>query len=169
MRKRSVPYTINRRGVYYLNLRWNNGFIRLSLATKDPMEAFQKINQLAPLFSNPQTCAKTLRHQVSEITGSGRLLNANALKLVQSDELPILLAQGSFSYYREQIIESWGVGTAAQNEADFKQLIKVIGDISCDYVFKMLQQVCNIQRLQHATFYFYLRFQNVRFSSGSVD
>jgi hypothetical protein len=42
MRKLSVPYTINRRGVYYLNLRWNNQFIRQSLATKDPMEAFQK-------------------------------------------------------------------------------------------------------------------------------
>jgi len=41
MRKRSVPYTIVRGGVYYLNLRWNNQFIRQSLATKDPMEAFQ--------------------------------------------------------------------------------------------------------------------------------
>ena len=54
MRKRSVPYTIVRGGVYYLNLRWNNQFIRQSLATKDPMEAFQKVNQLAPIFSNPQ-------------------------------------------------------------------------------------------------------------------
>jgi hypothetical protein len=25
------------------------------------------------------------------------------------------------------------VGTATQNEAGFKQLMKVIGDISCDY------------------------------------
>jgi len=79
MRKLSVPYTINRRGVYYLNLRWNNQFIRQSLATKDPMEAFEKVNQLAPLFSNPQTCVETLRHQVSEITGSGKRLKANAI------------------------------------------------------------------------------------------
>ena len=43
----------------------------------------------------------------------------------------------------EQIIESWRVGIATQNEAGFKQLMKVIGDISCDYVYKMLQQVCN--------------------------
>jgi hypothetical protein len=34
MRKLSVPYTIVRGGVYYLNLRWNNQFIRQSLATK---------------------------------------------------------------------------------------------------------------------------------------
>ena len=56
MRKLSVPYTIKRNGIYYLNLRWNNQFIRQSLATKDPMEAFQKVNQLAPIFSSPQTC-----------------------------------------------------------------------------------------------------------------
>ena len=126
MRKRSVPYTINRRGVYYLNFRWNNQFIRQSLATKDPMEAFEKVNQLAPLFSNPQTCAETLRHQVSEITGRGRLLNANALKLVQTDESSILLSQGFSVYKREQILENWGVRTAAQNEATFKQLLEVI-------------------------------------------
>jgi hypothetical protein len=48
MRKLSVPYTIKRNGIYYLNLRWNSPFIRQSLATKDPMEAFQKVNQLAP-------------------------------------------------------------------------------------------------------------------------
>ena len=58
----SVRHTINRRGVYYLNLRWNNQVIRQSLATKDPMEAFEKVNQLAPLFSKPQTCLKTSRH-----------------------------------------------------------------------------------------------------------
>lgn len=86
MRKRSVPYTINRRGVYYLNLRWNNQFIRQSLATKDPMEAFEKDNQLAPLFSNPQTCEETLRHQVSEIAGSGKRQKGSALKLVTIDE-----------------------------------------------------------------------------------
>mgnify|MGYP006180666347 CR=1 FL=1 len=81
MRKLSVPYTINRRGVYYLNLRWNNQFIRQSLATKDPMEAFEKVNQLAPLFSNPQTCAETLRHQVFEIAG----INAFDLEIAETD------------------------------------------------------------------------------------
>jgi len=136
MRKLSVPYTINRRGVYYLNLRWNNQFIRQSLATKDPMEAFEKVNQLAPFFSNPQTCAETLRHQVSEITGRGRLLNANALKLVQTDESSILLSQGFSVYKREQILENWGVRTAAQNEATFKQLLEVIGDLPIDAVTK---------------------------------
>ena len=72
MRKRSVPYTIKRNGIYYLNLRWNNQFIRQSLATKDPMEAFEKVNQLAPLFSNPQTCAETLRHQVLDFPDFAR-------------------------------------------------------------------------------------------------
>lgn len=33
MRKLSVPYAINKRGVYCLNLRWINQFIRQSLAT----------------------------------------------------------------------------------------------------------------------------------------
>ena len=136
MRKRSVPYTINRRGVYYLNLRWNNQVIRQSLATKDPMEAFEKVNQLAPLFSNPQTCAETLRHQVSEIAGSGKRQKANALKLVQTDEPSILLSQGFSLYKREQILENWGVRTAAQNEATFKQLSEVIGDLPIAAVTK---------------------------------
>jgi integrase len=136
MRKLSVPYTINRRGIYYLNLRWNNQFIRQSLATKDPMEAFEKVNQLAPLFSNPHTCAETLRLQVSEIAGSGRRLKANALKLVATDEPSILLSQGFSLYRKEQILENWGVRTAAQNEATFKQLLEVIGDIPITAVTK---------------------------------
>jgi integrase len=136
MRKLSVPYTINRRGVYYLNLRWNNQFIRQSLATKDPMEAFQKVSQLAPIFSNPQTCEKTLRQQVSEMAGSGARLKGNALKLVQPDESSLLLSQGFSLYKKEQILENWGVRTAAQNEATFKQLIEVIGDIPIAAVTK---------------------------------
>lgn len=72
MRKLSVPYTIVRGGIYYLNLRWNNQFIRQSLATKDPMEAFQKVNQLAPIFSNSNACDQALRKQVSEVVGSCR-------------------------------------------------------------------------------------------------
>ena len=136
MRKLSVPYTINRRGVYYLNLRWNNQFIRQSLATKDPMEAFQKVSQLAPIFSNPQTCEQTLRQQVSEMVGSGTRLKGNALKLVQPDESSLLLSQGFSLYKREQILENWGVRTAAQNEASFKQLIEVIGDIPITAVTK---------------------------------
>lgn len=50
------------------------------------MQAFEKDNQLAPLFSNPQTCAETLRHQVSEIAGSGKRQKGSALKLVPIDE-----------------------------------------------------------------------------------
>jgi len=56
------------------------------------------VSQLAPLFANPQAFAEVLRPQVGEITVSGSLLHANALKLVQADQLPILLSQGYFSY-----------------------------------------------------------------------
>ena len=38
---------------------------------------FEKVNQLAPLFSNPQTCEQTLRQQVSEMVGSGARLPSN--------------------------------------------------------------------------------------------
>ena len=100
MRKLSVPYTINRRGIYYLNLRWNNQFIRQSLATKDPMEAFEKVSQLAPLFSNSQTCEQTLRYQVSEIAGRGKRLKANAFRLVPTDG-------HQYSLYQELIKGEW--------------------------------------------------------------
>ena len=109
MRKLSVPYTIVRGGVYYLNLRWNNQFIRQSLATKDLMEAFQKVNQLAPIFSNSNACDQALRKQVSEVVGSGRPSKGSPLTVVQTD---------------------------AQNEASFKQLIEVIGDIPITAVTK---------------------------------
>ena len=58
------------------------------------MEAFQKVNQLAPLFSNPQTCEQTLRQQVSEMVGSDKRLRGNALTLVQPDESSLVLSQG---------------------------------------------------------------------------
>jgi hypothetical protein len=44
LKKLSVPYTIKRRGIYYLNLRWENTFIRKSLATGNPLEAINLIN-----------------------------------------------------------------------------------------------------------------------------
>ena len=82
---------------YYLNLQWNNQFVRQSLATIFLLD-FEKVSQLAPLFANPQAFVEMLRPKISEITGFGRLMNANALKLVQADELPIVLSQG-FSLY----------------------------------------------------------------------
>ena len=48
MKKLSVPYTIKRRGIYYLNLRWENTFIRKSLATGNLLEAINLINQIRP-------------------------------------------------------------------------------------------------------------------------
>ena len=106
------------------------------------MEAFQKVNQLAPIFSNPQTCEQTLRQQVSEMVGSDKRLRGNALKLVQLDEPLLLLSQGFSLYKREQILENWGVRTAAQNEASFKQLLEVIGGIPITAVTKSVVRYC---------------------------
>ena len=129
MRKLSVPYTIKRNGIYYLNLRWNNQFIRQSLNTKDPMEAVRKVNQIAPIFANAHSCEVVLRQQVSDIVGQKGRSEAKGLKLAQSDETLILLSEGFSLYKREQMIENWGTRTAAQNEATFKQLLELIGDL----------------------------------------
>jgi integrase len=129
MRKLSVPYTIRRNGVYYLNIRLNNQFVRQTLATKDPMEAFQKVNQIAPLLSNADVCEQMLRLQMSDIVGKSSRSRACGLKLAQSDDSLLLLSQGFALYKKEQIIENWGIRTAAQNESTFKQLLELIGDL----------------------------------------
>jgi hypothetical protein len=130
MRKLSVPYTIRRNGVYYLNIRLNNQFVRQALATKDPMEAFQKVNQIAPLLSNADVCEQMLRLQMSDIVGKSSRSRACGLKLAQSDDSLLLLSQGFALYKKEQIIENWGIRTAAQNESTFKQLLELIGSHS---------------------------------------
>ena len=136
MRKRSVPYTIKRNGIYYLNLRWNNQFIRQSLATKDPMEAFQKVNQIAPIFANTHACEQVLRQQVTDMVGQKSRFNRIGLKIIQTDEPSLLLSECFSLYRKEQVIENWGVRTAAQNEATFKQLVEVIGDVPTAAVTK---------------------------------
>ena len=138
MRKLSVPYTIKRRGVYYLNLRWNNHIIRQSLATKDPMEAFNKVNRLAPIFANPDIGIEALRQQVSKNLCNDKRPRGNALRLVQADEALILLSQGFALYKKEQTLENWGVRTTIQNEASFRQLIEIIGDIPITAVNKSI-------------------------------
>ena len=100
MRKLLVPYTILRGGVYYLNLRWNKQFIRQSLATKDPMEAFQMVNQLAPIFSNPNACESNLRLQVSEVVDSGKSSKGISLTLVQTEDSSLLLSEAFCNVYR---------------------------------------------------------------------
>ena len=119
MRKLSVPYTIRRNGIFYLNLRWNNQIIRQSLATKDPMEAFQKVNQIAPIFAKLHSCVVVLRQQISDILGQSRRSEANGLKLGQSDEAMMLLSQGFYLYQHEQMIENWGTRTATQMKRPF--------------------------------------------------
>ena len=101
MRKLSVPYTIKRQGVYYLNIRWNDQIIRQSLATKEPMEAFQKVNQLTPVFSNANGCEQAVRQKISEIINRDRSAKGNELKLLRIDDSSLLLSQ-AFSFYREE-------------------------------------------------------------------
>ena len=136
MRKLSVPYTIRRRGIYYLNLRWNNQFIRQTLATKDPIEAFQKVNALAPILSNSQVSKQTLKHQLSDILGTSK--QSNGRKLAKSSESTLLLSEAFHLYKTEQSIENWGVRTASQNEATFRQLTEVVGDISVSSMSKAI-------------------------------
>ena len=100
------------------------------------MEAFKRVNQLAPILSNPQSSEQALRLRVSEIVGIGKRPKGNALRLVQSDESLILLSQGFSLYKQEQVLENWGVRTATQNEASFKQLVEIIGDIPITAVTK---------------------------------
>lgn len=83
MGKLSVPNTIKRCGVYYLNLRWNDQIIRQSLATKDPMEAFKRVDQLAPILSNPQSSEQALRQWVSETVGIGKRPKGNVFRSVK--------------------------------------------------------------------------------------
>ena len=40
-----------------------------------------------------------------------------------------MLSEGFSLYKREQTIENWGIRAAAQNEATFKQLLELIGDL----------------------------------------
>ena len=136
MRKLSVPYTIRRRGIYYLNLRWNNQFIRQTLATKDPIEALQKVNALAPILSNLQVSKQTLKHQLSDILDTSK--QSNGLKLAKSSESTLLLSEAFHLYKTEQSIENWGERTASQNEATFRQLTELVGDISVSCMSKAI-------------------------------
>ena len=41
--------------------------IRQSLATKDPMEAFKKVNQIAPISAKLHSCEVVLRQQINDV------------------------------------------------------------------------------------------------------
>ena len=87
--KKAVPYTIKRGGIYYSNLRWNDQIIRQSLATKDPLQAFNRINQLAAILCNLQTSEKANRRQISEIVGNGKRPKGNAFRVILSLSLQV--------------------------------------------------------------------------------
>ena len=47
------------------------------------MEAFQKVNQIAPIFAKLHSCEVVLRQQILDILGQSRRSEANGLKLGQ--------------------------------------------------------------------------------------
>ena len=78
------------------------------------MEAFQKVNQIAPIFAKMHSCEVVLKQQISDILGQSSRSEANGLKLGQSHEAMMLLSQGFYLYKHEQMIENWGTRTATQ-------------------------------------------------------
>ena len=82
------------------------------------MEAFQKVNQIAPIFAKLHSCVVVLRQQISDILGQSRRSEANGLKLAQSNEA-MLLSQGFSLYKHEQMIENWGTRAATQMKRPF--------------------------------------------------
>ena len=83
------------------------------------MEAFQKVNQIAPIFAKLHSCVVVLRQQISDILGQSRRSEANGLKLGQSHEAMMLLSQGFYLYQHEQMIENWGTRAATQMKRPF--------------------------------------------------
>ena len=55
---------------------------------------------------------------------------------MEPDAPSTLFSQGFYLYNKEQILENWGVRAAAQNEATFKQLLEITGDLPITAVTK---------------------------------
>ena len=66
------------------------------------MEAWKRVNQLAPIFSNPQACDRVLRQQISEIVGSGgfSIYGPETLKRLWYLRLISSLSKNSANLYR---------------------------------------------------------------------
>lgn len=128
MRKLSIPYTIRRNGVYQLNLRWHRQFIRYSLHTRDPYVALGRVSSALAIISE-------IDSQLPMEAVKGRLLIAHkdpsASDKITSIERPnsLLLSQAFVTYSVEKKLESWSVRTAKQNEATYRVLREIIGDM----------------------------------------
>ena len=83
------------------------------------MEAFKKVNQIAPIFAKMHSCEVVVKQQISDILGQSSRSEANGLKLGQSHEAMMLLSQGFYLYKHEQMIENWGTRTATQMKRPF--------------------------------------------------
>ena len=106
MKKLSVPYTIKRRGIYYLNLRWKNTFIRRSLATGNPLEAINLINQIRPHLKEAHGLKDNFIRQIHTVLESARpkicIDNENS----ELDEVQIKISQAFVVYKDEQEVEN---------------------------------------------------------------
>ncbi len=136
MKKLSVPYTIKRRGIYYLNLRWENTFIRKSLATGNPLEAINLINQIRPHLKEAHGQKDNFIRRVLTVLESARPKSSIDNENFELDEVQIKISQAFVVYKDEQQVENWGVRTALQNEATITQLIELVGDIQVASVTK---------------------------------
>ena len=136
MKKLSVPYTIKRRGIYYLNLRWENTFIRKSLATGNPLEAINLINQIRPHLKEAHGQKDNFIRRVLTVLESARPKSCIDNENSELDEVQIKISQAFVVYKDEQEVENWGVRTALQNEATITQLIELVGDIQVASVTK---------------------------------
>ena len=136
MKKLSVPYTIKRRGIYYINLRWKNTFIRKSLATGNPLEAINLINQIRPHLKEAHGLKDNFIRQIHTVLESARPKSSIDNENFELDEVQIRISQAFVVYKDEQEVENWGVRTALQNEATITQLIELVGDIQVASVTK---------------------------------
>ena len=136
MKKLSVPYTIKRRGIYYLNLRWKNTFIRKSLATGNPLDAIHLINQIRPHLKQAYGCQVDFMRQMSDVLGNAKRKSFIDCEDSELNEVQIKISQAFVIYKDEQQVENWGVRTALQNEATITQLIELVGDIQVASVTK---------------------------------
>ena len=102
MKKLSVPYTIKRRGIYYLNLRWKNTFIRKSLATGNPLEAINLINQIRPHLKEAHGLKDNFIRQVLTVLESARPKSSIDNENSELDEVQIKISQAFVVYKDEQ-------------------------------------------------------------------
>ena len=117
MRKLAIPYTIQRNGIYYLNVRWKNEIIRQSLATKEPLEALKRVNDLSFVLKHAKDIKKELHQRLIQIKKpSINKLNQGFASRHNFD--PVFTISMAFEVYlNEHSVENWSLRTRQQQES----------------------------------------------------